>query len=47
MLLSIYESKGEVEKQKDILEKCYKLSPKNTSVRVKLAEIYLKEGRTD
>lgn len=45
ILLNIYENKDDREKQRYILLRLLKLQPKNSNIKVKLAKLYLSEGR--
>lgn len=45
ILLNIYENKQDKEKQRFILLRLLKIQPKNSQVKVKLAKIYLEEGK--
>ena len=44
ILLKLYENKGDMNKQKNILNRILQINPKNIPNKVKLAEIYLNEG---
>ncbi len=41
ILLNVYTSKGNIQKQKHILNKLHKLQPKNVMVRVNMANNFL------
>ena len=41
ILLKLYENKGDMNKQKNILNRILQINPKNIPNKVKLAEIYL------
>jgi signal recognition particle subunit SRP72 len=45
ILLNIYENKDDKEKQRYILLRLLKLQPKNSSIKVKLAKLFLAEGK--
>lgn len=45
ILLNIYENKDDRDKQRFILLRLLKLQPKNSNIKVKLAKLYLSEGR--
>jgi hypothetical protein len=45
ILLNIYENKQDKEKQRFVLLRLLKIQPKNSQVKVKLAKIYLEEGK--
>lgn len=45
ILLNIYENKSDKEKQRFILHRLLKLQPKNSNIKVKLAKLYLEEGK--
>lgn len=47
ILLNIYENKADREKQRFILLKLLEVQPKNSNVKVKLAKLYLEEGKID
>lgn len=45
ILLNIYENKDDRDKQRYILLRLLELQPKNSNIKVKLAKLYLTEGR--
>ena len=47
VLLKLYESKGDLPKQKLILSRILQINPKNTVARVGLASQYLEEGKVE
>jgi signal recognition particle subunit SRP72 len=47
ILLNIYENKADREKQRFILLRLLEVQPKNSNVKVKLAKLYLEEGKID
>lgn len=47
ILLSIYQNKNDLEKQKFILLRLLKLSPKDLEVKTQLAQLYLNLGNVD